>query len=302
MEEIERAQERLQHIRSVEPILDALRMIALGSWQKATKQQAVSEAYSDRLLAALPPLLSHLPRLPQPKQRTDAQSVRRVVVVIGSERGLCGRFNVDVAAYADEYLADREAQGELVTVVALGSRLIRLLVKGERPLAWSQALSATTLPPLSSAFSLTQQWLAQFEENEIDAVTCVYNVYTGMGSYRSTVTPLLPPPLPEKRPLAETWPPPIIETDPITLYTQIVQQWTAVRYYQLLLQSTMAEQSVRYQLMESAGQNTERLLDELSGVVQAARQQAITREMQALAVGAGLLGDHEVGHDEYGNE
>lgn len=291
MEEIERAQERLQHIRSVEPILDALRMIALGSWQKATKQQAVSQAYSDRLLAVLPWLLPHLP---QPGWQVDKQSVRRVVVVVGSERGLCGRFNMDIAAYANEYLAGREAQGESVTLAALGSRVIRLLVGGERPLAWSQALSATTLPPLSSAFSLTQQWLAQFEENEIDAVTCVHNVYTGMGSYRSTVTPLLPPPLPEKRPLADTWPPPIIETNPVTLYTQIVQQWTAVRYYQLLLQSTMAEQSVRYQLMESAGQNTERLLDELSAVVQAARQQTITREMQALAVGAGLLDDHEV--------
>jgi F-type H+-transporting ATPase subunit gamma len=295
MEEIERAQERLQHIRSVEPILDALRMIALGSWQKATKQQTVSQQYSDRLLAVLPWLLPHLPQPRRPVGDDEPQqSVRRVVVVVGSERGLCGRFNMDVAAYADEYLTGREAQGESVTVAALGSRVIRLLVGGERPLAWSQALSATTLPPLSSAFSLTQQWLAQFEENEIDAVTCVHNVYTGMGSYRSTVTPLLPPPLPKKRPLAETWPPPIIETAPETLYTQIVQQWTAVRYYQLLLQSTMAEQSVRYQLMESAGQNTERLLDELSAVVQAARQQAITREMQALAVGAGLVGAREM--------
>lgn len=294
MEETERAQERLQHIRSVEPILDALRMIALGSWQKATKQQAVSQQYSDRLLAVLPWLLPHLP---QPRPLADdapGQPVRRVVVVIGSERGLCGRFNMDVAAYADEYLAGREAQGESVTLAALGSRVIRLLAGGERPLTWSQPLSATTLPPLPPAFSLAQQWLAQFEGNEIDAVTCVHNVYTGMGSYRSTVTPLLPLPLPEKRPSADTWPPPIIETDPVTLYTQIVQQWTATRYYGLLLQSTMAEQSVRYQLMESAGQNTERLIDELSGVVQAARQQAITREMQALAVGAGLVGTHEV--------
>lgn len=70
MEEIERAQERLQHIRSVEPILDALRMIALGSWQKATKQQAVSQAYSDRLLAVLPWLLPHLP---QPGWQADKQ-------------------------------------------------------------------------------------------------------------------------------------------------------------------------------------------------------------------------------------
>jgi ATP synthase F1 gamma subunit len=133
--------------------------------------------------------------------------------------------------------------------------------------------------------------LAQFETHEIDAVVCVHNAYTGMGSYHPTVTPLLPPPLPEKRPLADTWPPPIIETDPVTLYTQIVQQWTATRFYTLLLQSAMAEHSVRYQLMESAGQNVERLIDELAVVVQAARQQTITREMQALAVGAGLVSD-----------
>ncbi len=71
---------------------------------------------------------------------------------------------------------------------------------------------------------------------------------------------------------SETWPPPIIETDPVALYTHIVQQWTAVRFYRLLLQSAKAEQSVRYQLMESAGQNAERLIDELSGMVQATRQ------------------------------
>ncbi|MCZ7666922.1 MAG: F0F1 ATP synthase subunit gamma [Chloroflexi bacterium] len=88
----------------------------------------------------------------------------------------------------------------------------------------------------------------------------------------------------------------------MTLYTQIVQQWTAVRYYQLLLQSTMAEQSVRYQLMESAGQNTERLLDELSAVVQAARQQTITREMQALAVELVCLTIMRCVIYEYGNE
>lgn len=212
MEEVERAQERLQHIRSVEPILGALRMVALGSWQKARKRQAVSQQYGDRLLKMLPHLLPHLPRR-LPHAQTEASPTRRVVVVVGSERGMCGRFNVDVVAYADNYLADREKQGETITLATLGSRVNRILVAGERTPSWSRTLPATSLPPLPLAFSLTRQWL---------------------------------------------------------------------------------EQSVRYQVLESAMQNVERLIDELSGVVQVARQQAITREMQALAVGAGLVGAPEV--------
>lgn len=292
MEGIERAQERLEHIRSVEPILDALRMVALGSWQKARKRQTASQQYSTRLLNMLPYLLPHLPQR-LPTSETEAPPINRVVVVVGSERGLCGRFNMDVVAYADDYLARHEEQGELLVLAALGGRVSRLFVAGERPLAWSRALSVTTLPPLSLAFSLTRQWLEEFETGEIDAITCIHNAYLGMGRYQPTATTLLPPSLPNKRRLADEWPPPIVETDPAALYTHIVQQWTAVSFYRLLLQSAMAEHSVRYQVLDAATQNVERLTDELSGAVQAARQQAITREMQALAAAAGLIGDPE---------
>lgn len=294
MEEIERAQERLQHIRSAEPILDALRMIALGTWQKAKTRQAASQRYSNRLLAMLPWLLPHLPHSRPLTGEARKPPTRRIVVVAGTERGLCGRFNVAVVEHAVNYAAYREEQGESVSLMALGARASRLFVAGERPLAWSGSLPIAALPTPALAFSLTQQWLEQFEANEIDAVTCVYNAYSGMGSYQPTTTPVLPPPLPKKRLAADAWLSPIIETNPVALYTHIVRQWTAAHFYALLLESAMAEHSVRYQLLESAGQNVERLIDELSVVVQAARQQAITREMQALAVGAGLVGAGEV--------
>ena len=57
-----------------------------------------------------------------------------------------------------------------------------------------------------------------------------------------------------------------------------------------LLESQVAEHAARFQLMEAASQNSERLVAELRLTVQTARRQAITRETQALAVGAGLLG------------
>ena len=60
-----------------------------------------------------------------------------------------------------------------------------------------------------------------------------------------------------------------------------------------MLDSTAAEHSARYQLMEGATQNSNRLIDELTLALQAARQQAITVEMQELAAGAGLIGGAE---------
>ena len=91
-------------------------------------------------------------------------------------------------------------------------------------------------------------------------------------------------------PLYEPWPPPIIETDPLGLYARLIEQWTSASLHGLLLESAAAEHSARFQLLEGATQNAERLIAELTLVVQTARQQAITREMQELATGAGLVG------------
>ncbi|MCK4451452.1 MAG: F0F1 ATP synthase subunit gamma, partial [Anaerolineae bacterium] len=109
---------------------------------------------------------------------------------------------------------------------------------------------------------------------------------------------LIPPTLPTpeasppdgRRSLTEPWPPPIIETDPLSLYARVVEQLTAASLYRLLLESAAAEHVARFQLLEGATQSAERLIAELTLVVQTARQQAITREMQELAVGAGLIG------------
>ncbi|MDY7039779.1 MAG: F0F1 ATP synthase subunit gamma, partial [Chloroflexota bacterium] len=62
------------------------------------------------------------------------------------------------------------------------------------------------------------------------------------------------------------------------------------RLYTLLLESAAAEHSARFQLLEGATQNAKQIIAELTLAIQAARQQAITREMQELAAGAGLVG------------
>ena len=292
MEELERAQARLDHICTVEPILSALRTISLGSWKATLKQRSSVQRYGERLTAVLSLLAPHLPAVRRARRETGPTSGRVVALVVGSERGLCGRFNMAVVERAERYLTGQEAAGVQVELMALGTRVRRIFQRRKRPLAWSGALSITALPPFHLAFDLTRRWLMRYEEREMDVVDLVYNAYRGTGPYEPTVVRLIPPQLPSGRqnPLSEPWPPPIIETDPLRLYTHVVEQWAAVSLYGLLLDSAAAEHSTRYQLMESATQNANRLIEELTLVVQAARRHAITREMQELAAGAGLIG------------
>jgi F-type H+-transporting ATPase subunit gamma len=291
MEELERAQARLDHIRTVEPILSALRTISLGSWRATLKQRTGVQRYGERLAAILPLLVPYLPIGRRARRETSPTS-RVVALVIGSERGLCGRFNMAVVERAERYLIEQETVGVQVELMALGTRVCRIFQRHKQPLAWSGALSIAVLPPFHLAFDLTRRWLVRYEERELDAVDLVYNAYHGTGHYEPTVVRLIPPQLPPDGPnsLSEPWPPPIIETDPLSLYAHVVGQWAAVSLYGLLLDSAAAEHATRYQIMESATQNANRLIEELTLAVRAARRHAITREMQELAAGAGLIG------------
>ena len=215
MIELDRAQARLQNIRSVQPILSALHTISLGSWQAALNRQGRVRQYMERLEALLPAVTAHLPSPPPlfppracPERRTAGSrrgmrggwsrrgnaastgGVKTVALVIGSERGLCGRFNAAIVERAEAHLADQEDD---VDLMALGSRVRRILERHGHQLIWSGALSITALPPFELARYLSHHWLTRYEACELDAVDLIYNAYRGLGSYEPTVTRLIPP-------------------------------------------------------------------------------------------------------------
>ena len=302
----------MENVRAVGPILAALRTISLGSWQMALNRLRSLQGYSGRLLTLLPVLLPHIqtaagatPRMFELLRRRLSflykaapalpEQERVLTLVIGSERGLCGRYNATLVTRAEQYFAEMEQRGAALEVAALGSRIIRMFHRQKRALRWSQSLPVTRLPAFEMAFRLTRDWLRQYEAAEIDAVDVIYNTYDGVGRYTPTVSRLLPPELPSADPLAldeeRLTTPYIVETDPLSLYARIVEQWTAINVYTLLLTAAASEHSARFSLMESATQNVDRLVEELTQEVQSARRQAITTEMQELASSAGLLGN-----------
>lgn len=290
MQDTEGATARLENVRAVEPLLGALRTISMGAWHVARRHREDVHLYGERLLGVLRLALPHLalgrePRVP------EEMVVRSVVLLaLGSERGLVGQFNRAIAERVTVALEEQASAGVQVTLWALGSRLIRMLERQDRPPDWVSPLTTRALPSYRLALDVTRRLLADYEAGDVDGVQVAYNRYRQAGHYETVVVRLIPPQVSLGGPATEDpWPPPIMETDPEGLYERLVEQLAAINLYTCLVESATAEHAARFHLMEEATQNAERLIEELTVSLHIARRQAITQEIQELIVGAGLL-------------
>ncbi|MBE0699664.1 MAG: F0F1 ATP synthase subunit gamma, partial [Anaerolineaceae bacterium] len=115
-ETINQTKTRLENIQSVEPVLGALRTIAMGSWKAALNRRVWALEYASRLSSITAQVLPLLTRLQIPPPLVDSSDAgeRVIVLVIGSERGLCGAFNRELVEGARRYLTEATRRAEQV--------------------------------------------------------------------------------------------------------------------------------------------------------------------------------------------
>jgi F-type H+-transporting ATPase subunit gamma len=291
----ERAKSRLANIQAIQPLLSALRTMSMGSWQMANKKIALLKEYEqtmDHILSEILPNLSQKTSQRDEQSKSSQNGTDTIYLIIGSERGLCGKFNISLAEKALDFIHHEEAK--TYQIWAMGSRLIRELERLDVHISWRHSLPASGLTSYQEAYISTQNWLELYESYSFNKFVLVYNQLTRGAAYQFTHNQLLPFEFNfatiQTKGDEEHWPPPIIETAPKGIYNQIIQHLIAADFYQTLLKSAAAEHSARYHLMQEASENAEEIVEELTRVINAERKRKITQEMQELAVSAGLLG------------
>jgi F-type H+-transporting ATPase subunit gamma len=290
----EQAKSRLANVRAIQPLLSALRTMSMGAWQIANKKIVYLIEYEenyDRILNQVLPTMTEKLLNTRYIASTSTSTAEMIFLVIGSERGLCGKFNTTMAEKALAYI--EQAGCESYQIWVMGSRLMREFERMGVHISWRMALPASGLTTYQQAYSLTQNWLEQFETYAFNQFIVLHNQVATGGSHQFTSYNLLPyviqRSIGQNDKESKQWPPSIIETDSKGIYNQIIQHFIASSFYQVLLRSAAAEHSARYRLMQEASENAEEIIEELVRVVNAERKRRITQEMQELAVGSGLL-------------
>ena len=290
----ERAKSRLNNIRAIAPLLSALRTLSMGAWQMALnrleRMQHFEQHYDQILLEILPNIEDRTLRKPHRLKKIH-HIADTVILLVGSERGLCGKFNQVLAGKALEWIKTQNFSSYQVWV--MGTRLIRELERQHIQVAWRKPLPASELPAYRVTYETTQNWLEQYEDFVFNQFIILFNQPAQGGGYELSSFRLLPyeihHPLTAKDQTTQHWPPAIIETNPKGIYQQVIEHHVAASFYQILLKSAAAEHASRFSMMQEAEDNAEEIIAELQQVLNQERKRKITQEMQELASGAGLL-------------
>jgi F-type H+-transporting ATPase subunit gamma len=284
----ERAEARLANLNNIEPLLGSLRVLALSSMQMALNRKANLNDYKTEYYRILSMILAALPKDDKKNQeKNEANEGRRMLVVLGSERGLCGIYNKNLASLAGTWLSKQEGPAN---ILPFGVRLHEPLKQAGLNIKDQGSLTSGSKPHYAIARGLVTSWIEDFKQHRIRAIYVLSFRKPAVGFYKPLISQLIPLPMKIYDGLTQSidWPPRIIEGDPKLIAENIVDHLTAIEFYDLILDSISAENAIRYNLLEEAKGNTLELIEELSLEIQIAKRQMITQQIQEMAAGAGL--------------
>jgi len=294
MQNFERAKSRLNNIQAIEPLLSALRTLSMGSWQMALNKISAMKQYEENyrhiLVEILPKIDFERVRKPSRKSK-EPEIADKILLVIGTERGLCGKFNKILAENVFSWIESQNLTSYQIWV--LGSKMIREFERMNIDIDWRCTLPASDLSTFQNAYLTTQNWLEQYENYAFNELIILFNQINKGDQYSFSTVPLLPYKIShsfsDEDNQIRKWPPPILETKPEDIYHQIIEQFIASSFYQMLLKSAAAEHAARFRLMEDAKGNAQEIIEDLQNIINTERKKKITQEVQELASGAGLI-------------
>jgi len=277
----EELKNRLENISAIQPLLAALRTISLSNWRFALKKIAQAEGYLDNIQSIHNLILELLPE--ESLTKGVISKKEHVIIIIGSNRGLCGDFN---RSLVDQLIQINENPDLRPKIIIFGERLKKIIDRKKITFdGYFRFPNPSDLTP-----NFTKEFLKQTDSDlQLSEITLIFNKYRGAGKYATIFSPIFPNSFIKKATRQKTLEDYIFDTPSNEIVANLKSELSYLSLYYAMLLSAAAEHSTRFQLMENASTNAGHLSDELFLEVQAMRRQKITEEMQELAIGAGLL-------------
>jgi len=306
---------RIGSVKKTQQITRAMRMVAAAKLRRAQEAIESARPYAERMRSTLEEVVGSFGggELEHPLL-VSRESVKRVqLVVITSDRGLCGAFNANILKHAEAATREQRGKGREVVYGAVGRKALEWLRRRGReiPDHWTGIGSVG----MSHAAPIVEALTGRFLQERVDEVHLLYNEFVSPVSQRPRSVRLLPYATADASAAgaggrgaaagrgeapaegaasqggaaAEERAPFTIEPSPEELLARLVPRAVEVEVYRALLENQAGEHAARMAAMESATRNTEEMIDELTLSYNRARQAAITKELVEIVSGAEAL-------------
>ena len=280
---------RIASVKSTRKITKAMQMVAAAKLRRAQDAAEQARPYTDRfnaVVAGLASSVSGSAAAPKLLSGTGSDKVQ-LLVVMTSERGLCGGFNSSIVKLARSRAAELVAQGKTVKIVTVGK-------KGREQLRrdWSSYmvahvdLSAVKKLGYANAQDVARDILTRFDAGEYDVATIFYSKFESVISQVPTAKQIVPATFDDAGGASTLYD---YEPSEEAILADLLPRGVATQIFAALLENAASEQGARMSAMDNATRNAGDMIDKLTIEFNRSRQAVITNELIEIISGAEAL-------------
>lgn len=278
---------RINSVKSTKQITKAMKMVAAAKFRKAQTRIFELRPYADKMRSVLSGLSKTVdtghPLLEiRPRKKVE-------IVVLTSDRGLCGAFNTNVMKVANKLIKELQSEGIEVSVSTIGKKGTDLFKRrGIRPRQSWIGLSGRIV--YSNAQEIAKDITENYINETFDEVILIYNEFKSVISQKVSILKLLPLSAvseeeKEKEAIGEF----IYEPSQQAIFERLLPKNLEIQIFRSLLESQASEEASRMTAMENATKAADDMISTLTLQYNKARQASITKELMDIVGGVEAL-------------
>ncbi len=288
--QLKEVRNRIKSVQSTQQITKAMKMVSAAKLRRAQDSITQMRPYAQKLQEMLSNIVSNIEGGASLKLAEERAVEKVLLIVITSDRGLCGGYNANIVKLAKITIAEKyEAQFKKgnVTVWNIGK-------KGYESLTKSGYKTDATFKDIYLSLSFenvqaaAQAAMKAFENKEFDAVELVYSEFKNAATQRFAAEQFLPIPKVAKKASGKKSDF-IFEPAQDLLVAELMPKILNTQLYKAVLDGNASEHGARMTAMDKASENANELLKSLKISYNRARQAAITTELTEIVSGAAAL-------------
>lgn len=283
---LKEVKDKIEGVSKTSQITKAMNMVASAKLRGAQERMEAFRPYAGKFAEAMQELSGSMSGDQPLMEIRDIKTVE--LVVITSDRGLCGSFNANIIAKAMKLIARYEDEGKKVSVVTVGNKAVQGLKKSGKIRKSFRDIMGTF--QMFNAREIAQNITRNFLEGESDQVQLIYAEFKSLASQRPVRKELLPIKPVEKDATVKadaieyTY-----EPDPAEIMEGLLPLYLNVQVFHGMLEVGAGEHAARMTAMDNATSACGDIIKDLTQLYNKARQAAITGDLMDIVGGAEAL-------------
>lgn len=287
---------RIASVKSTRKITSAMKMVAAAKLRRAQEAAEASRPYALKMNELIKNLSAGVDANASPLFRQVPEPKSVLIVVIASDRGLCGGYNSNLLRAVKKFVNTKKLKGAEVTMLPVG-RKAKQAFKPSHFAIWEKDVPKLTgNVNFKDVHQLAQDITVDFLSERFDEVFIAFNEFISAIQYEQRIEPMLPlsPDTDDAAHHPATFPNGQLkeykfEPDKRRLLENLLPQSISIQLLTSFYESEASEHSARMSAMDSATTNASEMIDSLTLEYNRARQAYITRELVEIVSGAEAL-------------